>query len=345
MKREKIEDRVYIPKNLKAEILLKSKNRCCHCGKKLRIGVNFTLEHFIPLSKGGTNNITNLVALCEKCNKVKTNHIVNPKEYYPYLNKRYIKDLSKYYIDYLENFDWLGKTNVFKEDIIVLDTYKPYESAKKIFTIKSRVTFTKAIKYSDFDDLLAFVMEYNKFVGIKDSKCDVASILNHNLDNGCIYIMRDAKGGIKGLIPVSINKYKGNDLYYGFSINMPILDKSISFSSNIVFSYYYNLLSLFIAKLVDFSEDPCAVYVTIHTNGFDKRMLILLSLFSDSYEVSIVPVSRLLGEGKKGDMVIISVPNSSACKMIDCDTEIPIENILTKRGNEFFKRYLGELHL
>lgn len=40
--------------------------KCFYCGKKL--GKNKTLDHIIPVSRGGDNSIKNLVACCEDCN-------------------------------------------------------------------------------------------------------------------------------------------------------------------------------------------------------------------------------------------------------------------------------------
>lgn len=47
--------------------------RCYYCTRELSImGENsFTLDHYIPLSRGGTNYIENIVPACKRCNKHK----------------------------------------------------------------------------------------------------------------------------------------------------------------------------------------------------------------------------------------------------------------------------------
>lgn len=40
---------------------------CFYCGKKLTRH-NATIDHIIPLSRGGTNDKRNLVLCCQKCN-------------------------------------------------------------------------------------------------------------------------------------------------------------------------------------------------------------------------------------------------------------------------------------
>ena len=44
--------------------------RCGHCDKLL--DVSYEVDHIHPLYKGGTNDLSNLVALCRNCHGVKT---------------------------------------------------------------------------------------------------------------------------------------------------------------------------------------------------------------------------------------------------------------------------------
>jgi 5-methylcytosine-specific restriction endonuclease McrA len=51
--------------------LLKRHNFLCfYCGAKLR-PANRTLDHKLPLSRGGTNTIDNVVPACRPCNQRK----------------------------------------------------------------------------------------------------------------------------------------------------------------------------------------------------------------------------------------------------------------------------------
>lgn len=48
----------------------RSKGRCHYCGRQKRL---LTVDHVVPLSRGGTWHITNLVGACSECNSLKGN--------------------------------------------------------------------------------------------------------------------------------------------------------------------------------------------------------------------------------------------------------------------------------
>ncbi|TBR56857.1 hypothetical protein B4U84_27955 [Westiellopsis prolifica IICB1] len=65
---------------------------CAYCGSNLKV----TLDHFIPLSKGGPDCIGNLVPACSRCNTSK--HARDVREWYQqqefYSQKRWRKILK-----------------------------------------------------------------------------------------------------------------------------------------------------------------------------------------------------------------------------------------------------------
>lgn len=52
------------------DIYERTKGRCALCGKFIRFD-QFTVDHIIPLAKGGTNDIENLQCTCKQCNAMK----------------------------------------------------------------------------------------------------------------------------------------------------------------------------------------------------------------------------------------------------------------------------------
>ena len=65
MARFQVEDRVLFDYKERVEILKKTGGKCAHCGRGLNVrDKNCTVEHMIPLSKGGFNSMANLLPLC-----------------------------------------------------------------------------------------------------------------------------------------------------------------------------------------------------------------------------------------------------------------------------------------
>lgn len=77
---EKTERRLFTYEERKA-ILQSSGNKCACCGIKLTTKT-MTVEHIIPIYRGGTNDVENLTALCETCNKDKGDILYLPRSFY-----------------------------------------------------------------------------------------------------------------------------------------------------------------------------------------------------------------------------------------------------------------------
>lgn len=80
----------------KTFILEKTNSKCGHCGKHLEIA-DATLDHIIPLNKGGLNDEYNLLPLCLKCNESKSNYVYDVGDYYEYILPQYQEIYRKYY--------------------------------------------------------------------------------------------------------------------------------------------------------------------------------------------------------------------------------------------------------
>ena len=81
-------------------------SRCACCNKKLTLET-LTMEHVVPISKGGENISENLVALCSHCNSTKSNKLCWPKGYYMALqNSGKLNIIEKYTKEWIsENVD------------------------------------------------------------------------------------------------------------------------------------------------------------------------------------------------------------------------------------------------
>lgn len=54
-------------------IYLRDGLACCYCGEAVEDGVQLTLDHISPYSKGGSNDATNLITCCHRCNSSRGN--------------------------------------------------------------------------------------------------------------------------------------------------------------------------------------------------------------------------------------------------------------------------------
>lgn len=106
----------------KNEILIKGNKGCACCGKELTLET-MTVDHYIPVSKGGKSTMDNLYPLCERCNQLKDNTIYFGDECYPLIYYRYNESLDSKYFEYRKKLvDKLRKK--LKHLYIITDTYK-----------------------------------------------------------------------------------------------------------------------------------------------------------------------------------------------------------------------------
>ncbi|MFN6537593.1 MAG: HNH endonuclease [Nostoc sp. EkiNYC01] len=66
--------RIHIAPEVKKYVWQRDKYQCRSCGKTAP-ETNLTIDHIIPLARGGQNDISNLQTLCFTCNQQKTDNI------------------------------------------------------------------------------------------------------------------------------------------------------------------------------------------------------------------------------------------------------------------------------
>lgn len=66
--------RVILTKAARSDIYNRDDKRCSICGKPLKYD-DVSIDHIIPISRGGTNAMDNLRCTCEDCNKLKSNRL------------------------------------------------------------------------------------------------------------------------------------------------------------------------------------------------------------------------------------------------------------------------------
>jgi len=68
LKSQRQKTRSYLKPSLRFKILHRDQYRCQACGASPYNGVELHIDHIVPVSKGGTNEESNLRALCSECN-------------------------------------------------------------------------------------------------------------------------------------------------------------------------------------------------------------------------------------------------------------------------------------
>lgn len=82
----------------RAKIYNKNKGKCAICGRFVSYD-DFTIDHIIPLSRGGENKLTNLQCTCYVCNQIK--HDILPEDFMDKLSEIILYQMKK---NFNENF-------------------------------------------------------------------------------------------------------------------------------------------------------------------------------------------------------------------------------------------------
>lgn len=105
--------RMALKKKQWSRILAKSCGSCVYCGfgKDYSADIVIEIDHFVPLSRGGTNAMSNLVAACSDCNAEKSDMLV--EEYRAYLEA--LTDAPYWLFDY-ENGEYGPDAGIISQE-------------------------------------------------------------------------------------------------------------------------------------------------------------------------------------------------------------------------------------
>ena len=209
--RERAVKRQVLSREEKAELLKKTDGKCAHCGVGLT-PVTCTVDHAIPLGKGGNNHEFNLVPLCRDCNEDKNDIVMEPATYFKYLNESALSSLTSLYDLYCENITWLYTKNYTREDktlmhyLSVYHTHRMYAHSRKsdarIADVLVQTATLEKATYADLDKILEYIIKYQKKMGLEYDY--IKDRLSEYFDDGCIYMLVRA-GEILGVFPVKIS--------------------------------------------------------------------------------------------------------------------------------------------
>lgn len=134
---------------------------CSYCGRKPEDGVVLHVDHILPVSKGGTNQLENLTTSCQSCNLGKMTEEVQKEMIERIRNKRDLEDKEDCtYAWYLRRLKDL-KINYEIESKIVYEMYKNWEN--NIEVPREEICVPEE-KVTDFSLSLETDSEFTKFL-------------------------------------------------------------------------------------------------------------------------------------------------------------------------------------
>ena len=223
LERQKISERDDFTYDEREDIAKKSGHKCAHCGKLVYFGYGATIDHFVPLSKGGTNRSINLTLLCDSCNKEKGDLILPPETYIKYLNEDALEKLCDYFDSYIHSFEYIARGNLLACDMyfISVEPIVNMRHRHKQMNVHRLVRAT----WADADRISEYFMKYLKKYNLLMSTEAAMANIEFWLRFGCIYFIE--KDGIKLIMTAMVTKRADNGKH----------SHRLTFN---IFSYYNN---------------------------------------------------------------------------------------------------------
>ena len=167
--RVKTEERTHFPWAVKEPLLRETGGRCAHCGVELDRYTNLSVDHVIPLNKGGSNDPENLTVLCDDCNLEKSDMVIPPSVWYPYLSKTKKKTLMERMRTYMNETDYLDESCLMPSDIFRVEVpVNPVRKCSAGLRIMRMPVYIQGLRMNR-DDAFAWLMKYKQSLSYQDA--------------------------------------------------------------------------------------------------------------------------------------------------------------------------------
>lgn len=219
---KKYYDREHFTLDEKEDICAKSGNKCAHCGTPIFAGYQMTVDHFIPLDKGGSNQMINLIPLCKDCNETKDNKLYS-MEYIKYLKPKYKQQIKDYLDSYVQVIDYCQRHRLLAYDEYnrsILITPRNVRRKNKSVGVKSKYIL-KYATWDDLDKITDYLIRYLKKNEVLDSEEAARENIIFWMQFGCIYYV-ERNGEVTTMIAMTI-KQLGEDQDYRGIYNQPMM--------------------------------------------------------------------------------------------------------------------------
>ena len=95
------EPRMHINKkgDRKRFIWQKADGLCAHCGRAVNDSLR-TIDHIVPKSAGGGNDVRNLMPLCYDCNQKRSSNSIEPASFYKFASQLALDEYEDYLLEW-----------------------------------------------------------------------------------------------------------------------------------------------------------------------------------------------------------------------------------------------------
>lgn len=176
------EERTEFDNEVRRKVLMKTGFHCAACGEKLDM-VKHTIDHIVPISRGGTNDVENLIGLCKMCNKYKDNLVYYPGDYYTYLmmtNVNVTGEIHRYVVEYLK--DEVSKFDLHRYPLIspcstAMTTIKGIQPKGYVRQLLFDIVYMRSDMRRAYAGKAKFLKDYAYYAIIKRTTQNLLAIL------------------------------------------------------------------------------------------------------------------------------------------------------------------------
>jgi hypothetical protein len=155
--------RIALSKKTRFEIFKRDSFNCRYCGSGTANGSILNVDHVIPVSKGGTNDMENLVTSCFECNSGKSNRSLNDLK--SVKNTVDVKDFKNQVKEYFNFIKQKQSTIDQTVDLILENIGNPKED----FDLKQRQSIRVFLKKISVSELIDYSIIANVKMGSRSS--------------------------------------------------------------------------------------------------------------------------------------------------------------------------------
>jgi hypothetical protein len=150
-----------LPQSVREEVLRRSNGRCSICGREID---SLVVDHVVPRSRGGTDALDNLEAVCRSCNVLKTS---NPSSPAHSLKEKAVASysLERQVVEFFERAGYAVISGITGRDAgvdLVVRRDTPFGVFSLIVQCKSS---TKPVSYEEVADFIRKVQQQRGSAG------------------------------------------------------------------------------------------------------------------------------------------------------------------------------------